>query len=282
VRVVREAPVLDELLDPARRGGEPVALVPTMGALHDGHLSLVRAAAERAAHVVVSVFVNPLQFGPGEDYDAYPRDLDRDLALLGPAGATLVFAPDAATFTPPGARTTVHVAGLTDVLEGASRPGHFDGVTTIVTKLFLAVRPLVAVFGEKDYQQLVVVRRMVADLGFGIEVVGCPVVREPDGLAMSSRNAYLSHQERREAAGLHRALQAAAAGWGSDADRARALLRGRLAQAPGLRTDYAEVVDPDTLTPISGPVAGPARAVVAVFAGATRLIDNLALEGTSR
>ncbi len=277
MRVLRSVAELDDALGPARRRGDLVGLVPTMGALHDGHLSLVRRSAARAAVTVVSVFVNPLQFGPGEDFDAYPRDLDRDVALLAPAGADLVFAPAAAAFTPPGARTTVHVAGVTERLEGASRPGHFDGVATIVAKLLLAVRPRVAFFGEKDYQQLVVVRTMVADLGLGVEVVGCPVVREPDGLAMSSRNAYLSAEQRRQAPALHRPLVAAAAGWGGDADRARALLAGSLAGAPGIRVDYAEVVDPGTFERLEGRVDGPARAVVAAYAGSTRLIDTLAL-----
>jgi pantoate--beta-alanine ligase len=275
--VVRSVAELDDALGPARRRGDVVGLVPTMGALHDGHLSLVRRSAARAAVTVVSVFVNPLQFGPGEDFDAYPRDLDRDVALLAPAGADLVFAPAAADFTPPGARTTVRVAGVTERLEGASRPGHFDGVATIVAKLFLAVRPRVAFFGEKDYQQLVVVRTMVADLGLGVEVVGCPVVREPDGLALSSRNAYLSPEQRRQAPALHRALAAAADGWDGDADRARALLAGSLADAPGIRVDYAEVVDPGTFERLEGRVDGPARAVVAAYAGSTRLIDTLAL-----
>jgi len=277
VRVLRSVAELDDALEPARRRGDLVGLVPTMGALHDGHLSLVRRSAGRAAVTVVSVFVNPLQFGPGEDFDAYPRDLDRDVALLAPAGADLVFAPAAADFTPPGARTTVHVAGLTERLEGVSRPGHFDGVATIVAKLLLAVRPRVAFFGEKDYQQLVVVRAMVGDLGLGVEIVGCPVVREPDGLAMSSRNAYLSPEQRRQAPALHRALVAAADGWGGDADRARELLARILADAPGIRVDYAEVVDPGTLERLEGRVEGPARAVVAAFAGSTRLIDTLAL-----
>jgi pantoate--beta-alanine ligase len=260
-----------------RRGGERVAFVPTMGNLHPGHGSLVGRAAELADRVIVSIFVNPLQFAPHEDFAAYPRDLERDMALLAPAGADLVFAPEAAAFTPPDARTVVHVPGITERLEGASRPGHFDGVTTIVAKLFHAVRPDVALFGEKDFQQLAVIRAMVADLGFGVAIIGCPLVREPDGLALSSRNAYLSAEQRRDALALSQALQAVAAAWDGDADRARAELRRRLAEAPGVRPDYAEVVDPGTLEPLAGVTAGPARAVVAAVVGATRLIDTLAL-----
>jgi pantoate--beta-alanine ligase len=276
-RLVRDTGALAAALTPARQAGTPVALVPTMGALHEGHLSLVRAAREHAPLTAVSIFVNPLQFGPSEDFESYPRDLDRDLELLAGVGADLVFAPDASAFTPQTARTVVHVPGITGRLEGASRPGHFDGVTTIVAKLLHAVRPDVALFGEKDFQQLVVIRTMVTDLGFGVEVVGCPVVREPDGLALSSRNAYLSAQERQDAVGLSRALHAVARAWDGDADRAREDLRTRLAGAPGIRPDYAEVVDPGTLEPLVGVTTGPARAVVAAFVGSTRLIDTLAL-----
>jgi pantoate--beta-alanine ligase len=273
LQVVRSVPALRAAL-----AGHSVALVPTMGALHEGHLSLVDAAAARAPFVVVSIFVNRLQFGPSEDFAAYPRDLDRDTALLATRGADLVFAPDAASFTPPDLATTVSVSGLTTTLEGASRPGHFDGVATIVTKLLSAVRPEAAVFGEKDYQQLLVIRRLVADLDLGVEVLALPIVREPDGLAMSSRNAYLSPGERDEALALHRALRTAAEGWRGDADLARRVLRTRLADAPGVRLEYAEVADPDTLAPLEGIVAAPARALVAAFVGRTRLIDNMRLE----
>jgi pantoate--beta-alanine ligase len=274
VHVVRTVPELRRALATAGR----VALVPTMGALHEGHLSLVGVASERSPLVVASVFVNPLQFGAGEDLAAYPRDLDRDLELLADAGVRLVFAPAAATFTPPDLATTVHVTGLTDVLEGASRPGHFDGVATIVTKLFSAVRPDVAVFGEKDYQQLLVIRRLAADLDLGVEVVAAPIVRAPDGLALSSRNAYLSPGERAQALALSGALRAVARTWRGNADRARTELRTTLGDAPGIRLDYAEVADPETLAPLEGVVTGPARALVAAFVGRTRLIDNLRLE----
>ena len=256
----------------------PIGLVPTMGALHRGHLSLVAAARQANATAVVSIFVNPLQFGPGEDFERYPRALDDDLALLREAGVDLVFAPSTAEFTPPNRLTTVSVAGLTSPLEGVSRPGHFDGVTTIVAKLLHAVGPDRAYFGEKDFQQLAVIRRMVADLDMAVTVVGCPIVREPDGLAMSSRNAYLSADRRRDALALSAALSELAAGWDGDADAARAALHRRLSNASGVRLDYAEVIDPETLEPLEGVVGGPAQAVVAAYIGATRLIDNVRLE----
>ena len=260
-----------------RSHGTQVGLVPTMGALHDGHLSLVARARRGDDVVVASVFVNPLQFGPGEDFDRYPRALDQDLRLLADAGVDVAFTPAVEELIPADAVTSVRVRGLTERLEGASRPDHFDGVTTIVAKLCNLVAPARAYFGEKDYQQLVVVRRMVRDLDMAVEVVGCPTVREADGLAMSSRNAYLSPQERRAASALPAALRAAAAEWAGDADATRATLRTTLGAAPGLRLDYAEVVHPDTVQPLHGAVDGPARAVVAAFFGGTRLIDNTPL-----
>jgi pantoate--beta-alanine ligase len=265
-------------LAPARRAGRTLGLVPTMGALHDGHLSLVRAARADCDVVVASVFVNPLQFAPGEDFAAYPRDLEGDLAQLRATGADAVFAPDTAAFTPPDLATTVRVRGLTERLEGAHRRGHLDGVTTVVTKLLHAAWPDRAYFGEKDYQQLVVIRRLVADLDVPVTVVGCPTVREADGLAMSSRNAYLSAAERTQGLALPRALFAVRAAWGGDADYARALLRRRLGDAPGVRLDYAEVCDPETLEPLEGMVQGPARALVAAHVGPARLIDNIRLD----
>ena len=277
-RVCRDVVSLRGALAPERRAGRSIGLVPTMGALHDGHLSLVAAARRDCDVVVVSVFVNPLQFGPGEDFEAYPRDLDGDLRLLGRHGVDLVFAPRAEAFTPADRRTTVHVADLTERLEGAARPGHFDGVTTIVTKLLSAVGPERAYFGEKDYQQLVVVRRMVADLDLPVTIVAGPIVRDDDGLALSSRNTYLSAAERRSALSLSRALRAVAEAWDGDADAARSRLRTTLEQAPGVRLDYAEVVDPETLVPLEGVVEGAAQALVAAFVGRTRLIDNIRLE----
>jgi pantoate--beta-alanine ligase len=265
-------------LAPARRAGRTIGLVPTMGALHEGHLSLARAARAGTEVVVASIFVNPLQFAPGEDYASYPRDLDGDLARLDAQGVDAVLAPEADELTPPERATTVHVAGLTDRLEGVHRPGHFDGVTTIVATLLNAVRPDRAYFGEKDYQQLVVVRRMVSDLDFGVEVIGCPTVRDPDGLALSSRNAYLSATERAQARALSRALFAVRDAWDGDATTARALLHRTLERAPGVHLDYAEVADPVTLEPLGGVVDGPAQALVAARVGPARLIDNVRLD----
>lgn len=276
--VVRSAEEVRAVLQPHRQAGERIGLVPTMGALHEGHLSLVRRAATECDVVVVSIFVNPLQFAPTEDLDAYPRDLGRDLGLLSPLGVRLVFCPDPADFTPPTRCTTVSVAGLTEILEGASRPTHFQGVTTIVAKLLNVVQPDRAYFGEKDFQQLVVIRAMARDLDTPVEIVGCPIVRDPDGLALSSRNAYLSPEQRQHALVLSQALQDAAAHWGGDADRARAILVNTLGAAPGIRLDYAEVVDPETLELSEGVVEGPAQAVVAAYFGTTRLIDNCRLE----
>lgn len=268
-----------------RCGGHEVGLVPTMGALHDGHLSLVRAARAACDLVAVSVFVNPLQFGPGEDYERYPRDLDADAAELARHGADVLFAPEAATFTPADARTTVSVSGLTEHLEGPARPGHFDGVATIVTKLLSAVRPDRAWFGEKDYQQLQVIRRLTADLDLGVAIEAGETVREPDGLAMSSRNAYLTDEQRRQARALSQALFAVAAAWDGDADAARRELTSRLAESPGLAVDYAEVCDAATLEPLHGHVTVAARALAAVRLGEpgaeTRLIDNVALPPAS-
>jgi pantoate--beta-alanine ligase len=273
---------LREALAGTRRAGRRIGFVPTMGALHEGHLSLVRAAVDQCDVVVASIFVNPLQFAPHEDLAGYPRDLAHDLRILRPAGVDLVFHPDPATFTPQDRATTVEVHGLTDRLEGASRPTHFRGVTTIVTKLFHCVDPDRAYFGEKDFQQLAVIRRMVADLDFRVRVVGCPIVREPDGLAMSSRNRYLSPSERQEALALSAALREVAAGWRTEhaggAGWARETLRTRLAHAPGVRLDYAEVCDPETLERLEGVVAGPAQALVAAHVGTTRLIDNIRLD----
>ncbi len=256
----------------------PVGFVPTMGALHDGHLSLVHAARADCRTVVASIFVNPLPFGPGEDFARYPRALDTDLRLLEAAGVDVVVAPDADEFAPPDRLTTVRVEGLTAALEGASRPGHFDGVTTIVSKLFNLVRPDRAYFGQKDFQQLAVIRRMVLDLNMPVTIVGCPIVRDPDGLALSSRNAYLSPIQRRSALALSSALTAAAGEWNGDAAAARSVLRRTLLAAPGVRLDYAEVVDPETLEPLEGVGHRVAQALVAAYVGTTRLIDNIRLE----
>lgn len=264
--------------DGRARGGT-VGLVPTMGFFHEGHRSLMRAA--RAAHdaVVVSLFVNPTQFGPNEDLDAYPRDLDADTAVAVAEGVDVLFTPSVAEMYPDGARTTVHVADLTDGLCGATRPGHFDGVTTVVAKLFAIVGPCTAYFGRKDAQQLAVVRRMAADLDLPVHVVGCPLVREPDGVAMSSRNAYLSADDRRRATVLIRSLRAVAnAAISGERDTAalRELLVGTLASEPAVRVDYAEIVDAATLRPIDR-IESDALAALAAFVGKTRLIDNITI-----
>lgn len=255
-----------------------VALVPTMGALHDGHAALVeRARAQVGADglVVVSIFVNPMQFGPGEDLDRYPRTLEADLELCAKLGTDVVFCPSVEEVYPGGEpQVTVSPGPLATVLEGASRPTHFHGVLTVVAKLFGLVRPDVAVFGQKDYQQLVLIRRMVADLCMGIEVVGAETVREPDGLALSSRNRYLDPEERLVAQGLSRTLFAARDAQEQGAYGVIATARAELRRTPGLDLDYLELTDAD-LGP--APETGPARLLIAARVGSTRLIDNIAL-----
>src|SRR5688500_12301194 len=253
----------------------PVALVPTMGALHEGHRTLVRAAKQQAATVVVSVFVNPTQFGPGEDFDRYPRTWDADLAALAEEGADVVFHPEVAEVYPAGALgVTVHPGPLGDVLEGAIRPGHFAGVLTVVAKLFGFVRPDLALFGEKDYQQLTLIRAMARELALGVEVVGVPTVREADGLALSSRNRDRTPEQRATAVALSRALRAGADAGPRGADAVLAAARAALAAEPGLLQDYLELTDTD-LGP--APAAGAARLLVAARAGTTRLLDNIAV-----
>jgi pantoate--beta-alanine ligase len=276
---------LDHRLAPARGRGARVGLVPTMGALHDGHLSLVVRAAQRCDHVVVSVFVNPLQFGPGEDFDRYPRTLDADLAALarvlddrsGARSAYSVFVPEVPELYPYGLDDAVSIdpGPLGRVLEGAVRPTHFRGVLTVVARLFGLVRPSEAWFGQKDYQQLVLIRRMARELSLPVEVCGAPIVREDDGLALSSRNVYLDARQRRVATALSRSLQhgASAAGRGGSAAAVEAATRSELAHA-GLDPDYVAVTDPE-LGP--APEAGPARLLVAAPVGPTRLLDNTAL-----
>jgi pantoate--beta-alanine ligase len=250
----------------------PVVLVPTMGALHEGHRTLVRAARELGGSVVVSVFVNPTQFGPGEDFDRYPRTWDADLAALAEEGADVVFHPPVEEVYPPGSvGVTVQPGPLGDVLEGAVRPGHFAGVLTVVAKLFGLVRPDVAVFGEKDYQQLTLIRAMARELALGVEVHGVPTVREDDGMALSSRNRYLSAEQRSAATALSGALRAGAAAGADGRDAVLTAARAVLAGAPGLVPDYLELTGPD-LGP--APATGPARLLVAARAGSTRLIDN--------
>jgi len=258
-----------------RAGGETVALVPTMGAIHDGHLSLVNSGKAHCGRVVTSLFVNPLQFGPREDFHAYPRDEARDAKLLAKAGSDLLYAPEAAEMYPPGFSTKVHVGDLTEDLCGASRPNHFDGVATVVAKLLLQCAPDTAIFGEKDYQQLLVIKRFVRDLNIPVEILGVPIVREADGLALSSRNAYLSPEERAVAPVLHQTIQQVASdlAQGRGADDASEAARFRL-EAMGLRVDYVAVRDPDTLKPLHGPVK-TARVLAAIHLGKTRLIDNV-------
>jgi pantoate--beta-alanine ligase len=257
-------------------GREGVGLVPTMGYLHDGHLSLVRRARADCAVVVVSLFVNPKQFGEGEDLEAYPRDEARDAALAAEAGADILFAPPLAEVYPDGFSTSVEVAGLTDVLCGAARPGHFAGVTTVVAKLFNMVGPDVAYFGQKDAQQAIVIRRLVTDLNMPVRIEVCPTVREPDGLAMSSRNAYLSTEERERARGLNLALRAAeeAATRGGDV---LAAAREQLREA-GLEPEYVELRSAKDLAPVER-VNGSTLLAVAAQVGRARLIDNTILTG---
>lgn len=261
------------------RSGKTLGFVPTMGALHEGHLSLVRASTSRCNVTAVSIFVNPLQFGPTEDLAKYPRTLERDSAMLEEAGVDLLFFPSVEEMYPPGAKTRVHVAELSEKLDGASRPGHFLGVATVVNKLFEIVRPDLAFFGQKDAAQVAVLRKMVRDLDMDVEMVVCPIVREKDGLAMSSRNAYLTAEQRQQALVLHRSLmrvQAAADQGQRDAARLREIGEQVIAEELAARLDYFAVVDPDTLDPVQD-VGGGALVAVAAYVGATRLIDNILL-----
>ena len=261
----------------ARKEGKRVGLVPTMGALHEGHLSLVRTACERTDLVVVSIFVNPTQFGPGEDFERYPRRIEEDLALLAADGVELVFTPSTDEMYGADAQVSVEPGPLAARWEGAVRPGHFAGVATVVTKLLSVVRPDLAFFGEKDYQQLQVVRRLVNDLDLGVGVVGVPIVRDSHGLALSSRNAYLSPAERTAALSLSRALRdAAAAASAGERDAAALEERMRAALDAAVALDYSAVVDADSLEPLAR-LERPARALLAGRVGATRLIDNIAL-----
>jgi pantoate--beta-alanine ligase len=278
VRTITTPEELKRTLDDSRARGSHVGFVPTMGALHEGHLSLVRDARARAGLVVASIFVNPTQFGPKEDFSKYPRDLAGDAAKLAGAGADLLFAPEASAMYLPGDATRVRVAVLTDTLCGPFRPGHFEGVATVVAKLFGLVGPCVAVFGKKDYQQLAVLRRMAADLFLPVEIVGHPLVREADGLAMSSRNAYLSPADRARALCLVKGLRAGYARF-EEGERRAALLESavRAKVVQGADTiDYVSVVDPDLLQPVE---ATGERALIAIACrvGGTRLIDNVVL-----
>ena len=260
-----------------RSEGLRIGFVPTMGALHAGHLSLVGTARSRTDRVVVSIFVNPKQFGPAEDFNRYPRDLAGDRVQLEGAGADLLFAPAVNEMYPPGFATTVHVAGVSDGMEGARRPGHFDGVATVVARLFGLVRPDVAVFGAKDGQQAAVIQRLALDLGFPIEVIVAETVREPDGLALSSRNSFLSPDERLRAAGIFRALLAGRLVYELGERQARSILgvvRAALAAEPSFRLDALDLVDLASMQPVES-VDRPVMLAAAVFIGKTRLIDNI-------
>jgi pantoate--beta-alanine ligase len=258
-----------------------IGLVPTMGALHEGHLSLVRTARAQCDVVAVSLFVNPTQFGPTEDLSKYPRQFERDCRLLENEGVEILFAPAVEEMYPQGQVTWVVVEGLSEKLDGRSRPGHFRGVTTVVAKLLHILTPDTAYFGQKDAAQLAVIRRMVQELNFGVEIVACPIVREADGLAMSSRNAYLSPEERNRALVLHDSLRRVEQEFGGGERDARALISSAkeiLAREPQIRLDYYEIVDPDTLDPVER-ISHPALVAVAAYVGTTRLIDNLLLNG---
>jgi pantoate--beta-alanine ligase len=277
VKTLHTIAELRPLLDGERAEGRSVGLVPTMGYLHDGHLALMRRARAETDVVVASIFVNPLQFGAGEDLEAYPRDLDRDGRLADAAGGDVLFVPSAAEMFPEPVLTTVSVAQVSEPLEGAARPHHFDGVATVVAKLFAIVGTCRAYFGEKDFQQLAVVRRLARDLSLPVEVVGCPTVREHDGLAMSSRNSYLTPDEREAAPVVYRALRAGVAAilaGERDPAAARALMGQIIEAEPLAQLDYAEVVDADSFR-VPDPLAGNLRLLAAVRFGQARLIDNV-------
>jgi pantoate--beta-alanine ligase len=279
MRIIRDIHEMQAASRAARAQGLAIGFVPTMGALHEGHLSLVRRARAVSKLVVVSIFVNPLQFGPTEDFGRYPRTLEADCAKLEAEGVDIVFAPSAEQMYPAGATTVVYVEGLSEKLDGQSRPGHFRGVSTVVSKLFHIVQPDVAVFGQKDAAQVAVLRRMVRDLNMDLELVVAPIVREADGLALSSRNAYLTAEQRKQALVLHRALAeverlAQSGVRSSQALRSSAL--EVLAAEPAAQLDYFEVINPETLDPVEDVSQGALVAVAAAF-GATRLIDNLLL-----
>ena len=282
------ATTIEELASARPHGAAagPLVLVPTMGALHEGHRSLIRRAREYAGTVAVSIFVNPLQFGPGEDLDRYPRDFPADIEVCGEEGVDLIFAPATEVIYPRDPEVRVRSGRMGAIVEGVTRPGHFDGVLTIVLKLFNLVRPDVAVFGEKDAQQLALINRMVADLNVPVRIVSAPTVREPDGLARSSRNRYLSPAERRTALALSRALRAGADRAAADRTGAPAAEIVRAAQAvldeaakadPPLQVDYLVLVEPTTFTEVTSSYSGPAVLAVAGRVGATHLIDNLPL-----
>ena len=280
MRIIHEPSAVQRLCEAFRRGGKTIGFVPTMGFLHEGHLSLMRRARAENGVVVVSIFVNPTQFAQGEDFGSYPRNLEGDLVKAEGVGADLVFAPSADSMYPKGFRTFVEVSEITAGLCGASRPGHFRGVATVVAKLFNLVKPCRAYFGQKDYQQSVVVRRLVADLNFDLDVVVLPTVREPDGLAMSSRNARLGPDQRRAALVLHRSLSLSEARVRAGERNAKAILdemRAVIEAEPLAQIDYIALCDPETLEAVNR-IEGPTLAALAVRFGSTRLIDNALIE----
>jgi pantoate--beta-alanine ligase len=278
VQIVRSSEELTRAVAALKREGS-IALVPTMGALHQGHMALVEEAKKRADRVIATIFVNPTQFGPGEDFARYPRREQGDVQMLEEAGCDLLWMPSVEDIYPKGFSTTVHVAGVSERWEGEARPGHFDGVATVVAKLLLAVMPGLAFFGEKDFQQLVVIRRMVADLAMPVEIVGVPTVREADGLALSSRNDYLSADERQRALALPRALETASAAIlaGQPVQSALSEARQSLSGDGFSRIDYVALVDAETLEPVEAR-RGDTRLIAAAIIGKTRLIDNLPLQ----
>ena len=278
MQIIRDLAGLAPALGDLRGGGGRLALVPTMGALHAGHIALVAEARRGAQRVVATIFVNPLQFGAGEDLDRYPRREAADVAMLEEAGCDLLWMPSTADLYPVGFATNIRVAGVSDGWDGAARPGHFDGVATVVAKLLIAVRPDIALFGEKDFQQLVVIRRMVMDLALPVEIVGVPIMRDADGLALSSRNAYLTVDERKRALGLPHALVAArdAIRSGAAVVASLAIARASLPEAGFDPIDYLALVDGATLEALDAPAPG-ARLIAAARIGTTRLIDNLPL-----
>ncbi|WP_428631537.1 pantoate--beta-alanine ligase [Sphingopyxis sp.] len=275
MQIIRDIAMLHRAVTALKQGGKSVALVPTMGALHDGHLSLVRMGRRVADQVIVSIFVNPTQFGPNEDFAAYPRDEARDAALLASEGVGLLWAPNVATVYPPGHSTHIEVAELGADYCGAARPGHFDGVATIVAKLFNQVQPDVAIFGEKDWQQLAIIRRMARDLDFGLDILGAPIARDHDGLALSSRNAYLSAGQRSAATAFPDALKAAVAALANGGDMYETLAKAEAAILAGGfdSVDYIALANPDTLGRLDA-FRAPARLLAAARIGKTRLIDN--------
>ncbi|MFC1606348.1 pantoate--beta-alanine ligase [Candidatus Latescibacterota bacterium] len=281
IDIIYDIQEMSRLSEEKRSEGLTIGLVPTMGALHEGHLSLVKKASECVDFVVVSVFVNPTQFGPNEDFEKYPRDMDHDISVVESAEGNLIFAPTASSMYPDGYATYVTVDNLTDKLCGASRPKHFSGVTTVVSKLFNIVRPHHAFFGMKDAQQLAVIKRMTRDLDIPVEITGCPIVREPDGLAMSSRNSFLSAEERDQASVLFRSLQEAKTLVESGVTDAAAIINrtGNVLEASKLmKLDYIEIVDPVNMTPVDD-VSGGGMIALAAWFGTTRLIDNVLLHG---